>query len=121
MKIFLLFILISCSQIRQKQSVTVKGDKYTSPDGKVEIELLIEKDKNINSDSYIGRGLLKAGSKVPEHTHRNSDEYLYFIKGAGDIMIAGKTYHIKDGTTVFIPKNTKHSYSNKSQVDAVVI
>ncbi len=57
---------------------------------------------------------------IPTHKH-TSDEYLYFINGAGAVSIDGKLYQVKNGTTVFIPRGVEHSYINNSRKTAKTV
>lgn len=120
--IFLLFFLFACSSgpvIVNEEQVLRKGEGYTSPNQKVEAEILVQEKPGSRPQSSIIKGVLKVGSIVPKHTHPESDEYLVFLRGAGELTIEDQTYHLKDGDTVFIPKGKTHSYVNRSGKDAV--
>lgn len=120
--IFLLFFLFACSSgpvVVNGEQVLRKGEGYTSPNQKIEAEILVQQSGSSRPESSIVKGALKAGSIVPQHSHVESDEYLVFVRGAGELTIEGKTYHLKDGDTVFIPKGKIHSYVNRSSKDAI--
>ncbi|MBC75240.1 MAG: hypothetical protein CME64_04425 [Halobacteriovoraceae bacterium] len=91
---------------------------FISPNQKIEATILVEETEKSWPSSSVVRGVLKAGSIVAQHTHPESDEYLVFSSGAGELTVGNKTYYLKDGDTVFIPKNTVHSYVNRSEKDA---
>lgn len=117
----LFLLLLGCSHHHNRAIVTQKADHYISPDKKVDVEILIEKDNNHDPQSYVGRVILKPGTKIGKHIHKMSDEYLYFIKGTGVISIEGEEHQVKDGSTFYIPLGMKHSYTNTSKKTAVAI
>jgi len=104
----------SSSMMTPNHAVITEVDKYISPDKKTEVKILIENMGALSPQSYIGHLKIKPGVNIPTHTH-TSDEYLYFIRGAGAVSIDGKLYQVKNGTTVFIPKGVEHSYINNSR------
>lgn len=121
MKSLLLMLLMGCSSLHNQPMVKEGGEHYISPDKNIDIEIIVEKSNLHNPQSYIGKGILKPGTVIPKHAHLASDEYLYFIKGAGIMTIDGKDYEVKDGQTIYIPMGTKHSYENKSEETAEAI
>ena len=105
--------------VSNEQIFANKGEAYTNPNQKVDVEILIQETAKSNPDSSISRGALKPGSIIPQHEHKNSDEYLIFLKGHGELTVDGETRHLKDGDVVFIPKGKTHSYVNREGRDAV--
>ena len=58
-------------------------------------------------------GLLELGPKAKVPTHKDvTEEYLYVLKGGGTISINDKSFHIKEGTTVYMPPYAEVSYTN---------
>lgn len=113
--------IVSCAtgktgQNQPQMKSQAKG--FISPNQKIEATILVENTIESRPSSSVVRGVFRPGSIVAQHLHEESDEYLFFTKGAGELTVGDKTYYIKDGDTVFIPKNTKHSYVNRSQQDA---
>lgn len=117
-----LFLVAGCSTnkvIKNKMFHKLKGEKYQTPNGYVDVEMLFrEKD---GSHNYVGRGHFKPGSIVPEHIHASSDEYLIFYQGAGTLVIDGKEHQVEDGSAFHIPKSIPHSYSNRSRKKGVFV
>lgn len=113
---------LSCAG-RQKAlnepQIIKKAEGYTSPNQKIEVELLVQKSETSRPGSSLSRGKLKAGSIVAQHVHAESDEFLSFKRGAGELTIAGETHFVKDGDAFYIPKGVEHSYVNRSSKDAV--
>jgi len=122
--ILLSLTLISCAtqniSENDPQSIA-EGDLYLSPNQLVSAEMLIHKKKNFDANLYVGRGTLKPGAVIPEHTHVESDEILVFQQGGGELLIDGSVYKIRKNEAIFIPKGTKHSYSNRTKFSAKYI
>lgn len=122
----ILFLLLtisffSCSTgemgVNHHQVIT-ESKGFISPNQKLEATILVENTVESRPSSSVVRGVFRPGSIVAQHLHEESDEYLFFTKGAGELTVGDKTYYLKDGDAVFIPKNTKHSYVNRSQQHA---
>ncbi len=52
---------------------------------------------------------VKAGGKIPEHSHPWEHEILV-LKGRGKIRIRGKEYEVEEGDVVYIPPDEPHEY-----------
>ena len=119
----LLIILLSCaSKPKSEPKIALKGNHYISPGGSIGVEILLEENvvEKIHPKSSLSKLKLRPGTVIPKHSH-SSDEYLYFIKGAGEIEIAGEKKTVEDGMVVFIPEGTKHAYVNDSKKEAHAI
>lgn len=57
---------------------------------------------------------IQHGGSVPEHLHKESDEYFKVLEGELTFSVGGKTMIKKAGEELFVPKMTLHSVSNKS-------
>lgn len=55
---------------------------------------------------------LEPGKGHDRHTHPNSDEILYVIRGEGEQEVADETRDIGTGDMVFIPEGTEHGTIN---------
>src|SRR5882757_8426673 len=53
-----------------------------------------------------------AGSVVPPHFHRQTDEIIYVLSGAYEFQIGEQTVLAKTGDVVFIPRATVHGFRN---------
>ena len=57
---------------------------------------------------------------MAEHVHDGSAELLYVVSGTGELVVDGDKYPIQPFTAVYVPPNTKHSFTaGDSQVDAI--
>ncbi len=57
---------------------------------------------------------IQHGGSVPEHLHKESDEFFKVLEGELTFSLDGKTMIKKAGEELFVPKMTLHSVSNKS-------
>lgn len=119
--LFFIFLFVSCanrSLLNEEPQIRDKPLGFTNPNQKIEVEILMDKTEGSEPTSALTKGKLKAGAIVPQHTHTDSDEYLYFVKGAGELTINGKTHFVQDNQTYYIPRGIEHSYVNRSSKDA---
>ncbi|MEG0364096.1 MAG: cupin domain-containing protein [Erysipelotrichales bacterium] len=65
--------------------------------------------------------LYKPNQTTPDHTHKDLDEVFYVISGEGTITINDVPHFIKEGDTVFSPRDKKHGFNNTSDKDWVVM
>ena len=121
----LLILTLSCAhEIQPRGLFAEKGEKFTLQSGKVEVELLYEKDhESITGPvrNSVSRASIKAGTVIPAHTHENTDEILYFLKGAGIFTVGKESFNVKDHSLIVIPRRVKHSYKNESKIDVKII
>ena len=70
----LLFLLFTIPASYGNAPIVADGSRvYTSPNGTVSIEILVESTKDSKPGSYMGRGTLRPGTKIPTHIHKDSD------------------------------------------------
>lgn len=69
---------------------------------------------DVTSGERFSAGVVrvKPGKGHERHTHPDSDEILYIIRGEGEQEVADKTRDIKAGDTVYIPEGTEHGTLN---------
>lgn len=86
---------------------------------------------------YIGRGtgkmtplacgsegsstLIQVKERIAEHTHAESDEFLYVIGGEGTAQVAGRAERLKAGVLVFVPRGVVHALSASGRNPLVVV
>lgn len=75
--------------------------------GKMHATLLVEKD----DAKFVYAGLLDGTAGVAEHVHERSWEALCAIEAAGAFTLAGIEQRLGPKTCVFVPPNTKHSWT----------
>jgi quercetin dioxygenase-like cupin family protein len=55
------------------------------------------------------------GSGIPTHRHFDMDEVFYVLNGRGIICLDEVRHPFDTGTTIFIPRNTWHSFENANE------
>lgn len=55
---------------------------------------------------------LEPGAAVPVHRHQKAEQVLFFFSGSGTAVIEGQATQVNPGTTVHVPRNSWHGYSN---------
>ena len=68
----------------------------------------------LNDDVCEFEWIMQSGGSVPEHLHKDSDEYFKVLEGEVTFKVNGKTIIGKPGFEITIPKMALHSVSNKS-------
>jgi len=56
---------------------------------------------------------------LQKHIHRN--EFWCFTQGIGMMVLDDETYYVTPGSTVYIPKNSKHRIENIGKVNLVFV
>lgn len=52
---------------------------------------------------------LKPNEDIGEETHPNTDQFIRVDQGNGTALIGNKTYKLKDGDCIIVPKGSKHN------------
>ena len=60
----------------------------------------------------VGTQQVPAGAGIPIHRHFRMDEAFYVLEGSGIFMLNDAQYPFGTGTTIFIPRNSWHGFSN---------
>jgi quercetin dioxygenase-like cupin family protein len=69
--------------------------------------LLTRKDDDVDMTTAIVHW--KVGAEIPEHTHEDSDDILYILRGRAKIWIEGYgDIPLRAGTFVRVPKGVRH-------------
>lgn len=63
----------------------------------------------IGSDSLASSFVIFIKKEVKKHKHVSHSEHVYVLEGEGEMLVGEKTFKIKKGDVVFIPKNTPHA------------
>lgn len=75
----------------------------------------------IASDSLSSSFCIVINTEVKPHKHLHHSEQVIVLDGVGEMKINNKTYFIKKGNVVFIPKGTTHSVIRKEKKPLKVI
>ena len=117
--------LVACASQRSQNNdpkVIEKAKSFVSPNQLATADMYIfedlKSDKDFSPDIYVGKGELRPSAVVPQHVHPESDEILIFSQAGGELIIGGKVYKIQKDHAYFIPRGTKHSYSNRGEYTA---
>ena len=87
--------------------ITLKDAVHRAvPNGKAAIKVLAE-----GLNAFVGHLVLAPNAVVPLHRDP-TEEYIYIIRGSGDMTINGKTTTVRSGTMVYMPKNAEVTYKN---------
>jgi quercetin dioxygenase-like cupin family protein len=60
----------------------------------------------------LGTQQVTLGAGIPVHRHLNMDEAFYVLEGGGTLTLNDVPHPFDKGATLFIPKNTWHSFAN---------
>ena len=87
----------------------------------------IERDTLANEDYrrvlYTGPNLqlvlmtLAPGEEIGLESHEGHDQFIRVEAGTGEVLLAGKTYPLKDGSSVVIPSGAEHNVVNTSKTE----
>ena len=72
-------------------------------------------------DSLASSFCIIIKDKVKPHKHQFHSEHVLVIEGEGNMNLADKSFKIKKGDLVFIPKNTIHSVITTSKQPLKVV
>lgn len=64
--------------------------------------------------------LIPPGLKAPAHTHSESDEIHYIIKGTGKITVGKNSENVNEGMLILVPKTESHYFST-SEANLIVL
>lgn len=57
----------------------------------------------------------------PAHSHPNSEELIYIIKGSGKVMIEGEVGDVKEGSAILFEQGKIHMLKNTGEIEMKVI
>jgi mannose-6-phosphate isomerase-like protein (cupin superfamily) len=98
----------------------------------VDVKTALSELDQSDSDSYfldimhtnsfeVGILQLNPGQKDTQEPH-SADELYFVVEGEGFISIQGKDHHIRKGSCIFIPAETKHYFhGNKGRLIVLYI
>jgi mannose-6-phosphate isomerase-like protein (cupin superfamily) len=73
------------------------------------------------SDSLASSFVIVIKKEVKAHKHTTHSEHVLVLEGEGLMRLGEKSFDIKKGDLVFIPKNTVHSVKCKSKMPLKVL
>lgn len=60
----------------------------------------------------MGTNVTEVGSKIPMHTHKDSEEAMFVVQGRGKLICGGEEYDLTPGTAIFSPLGVEHEIQN---------
>lgn len=72
-------------------------------------------------DSLASSFVIVIKKEVKPHKHLSHSEHVVVVSGAGQMQLGDKTFPVKKGDLVFIPKNTVHSVKSTGKEPLKVI
>lgn len=78
-------------------------------------------NKALFSDSLTSSFCIIIKNEVKAHKHQFHSEHVYVMEGEAQMRLGDKTFKIKKGDLVFIPKNTIHAVKTTSKQPLKVI
>ena len=116
MRIILLFIVFSalCSKTKAQSYQSIDTIKPPS-----EYENIY--NRPLYTDSLTSSFVIFIKKDVKRHKHLNHAEHVLIIEGEGEMTLGNKTFIVKKGDFVFIPKNTWHSVKTSSTIPLKVL
>lgn len=63
---------------------------------------------------------IEPGCEITSHTHDNSNEFYYVVKGNGLFLIDGKWEYIREGEALLAPKTVEHGLKNNTNETLVL-
>lgn len=113
-KICILFLLLFPLLIKAQSNQSL--DTITAPAVYENIYM-----RTIASDSLVSSFILFIKKEVKKHKHIFHSEHVYILDGEGEMVLGNKTFKVKKGDMVFIPKNTAHSLKVTSTTPVKVL
>jgi mannose-6-phosphate isomerase-like protein (cupin superfamily) len=108
---FLVFIAITSLKAQQVQTDTIQP-----PPGLIQVWV-----KPMYHDSLVSSFVIVIPIEVKLHKHVDHSEHVYVLDGAGEMTLGDKTFKIKKGDFIFIPKGTPHALKVTSHDPVKVI
>lgn len=77
--------------------------------------------KPLYSDSLASSFVIFVKNEVKEHKHAAHAEHIMVLEGEAEMKVDGKSFKIKKGDVIFVPKNTWHYVKVTSKTPLKVI
>jgi mannose-6-phosphate isomerase-like protein (cupin superfamily) len=108
----LLFLIPLFIKAQSYQSL----DTITAPAGYENIYL-----RKVASDSLVSSFVIFIKKEVKKHKHVLHSEHVYILDGEGEMLLGDRSFKVKKGDIIFIPKNTVHSLTVTSATPVKVL
>ena len=88
---------------------------------KMDIRFIITGEREGSKSGTMFRALFPPGARHMKHSHSNSDEIIYMIRGHGASGVGKKEHEMRAGCAHFIPKGVTHWLRNLSDTEPVEV
>ena len=88
---------------------------------KMDIRFIITSERQGSKNCTMFRALFLPGARHMKHSHSNSDELFYMIRGHGASGAGEKEYEMRAGSAHFIPKGVTHWLRNLSETEPIEV
>lgn len=65
--------------------------------------------------------LIQLNDPVGDHTHDESDEFIYVVAGEGAANVGGAAHKLRAGVLLFVPRGTTHRFSQSGRNPLIVL
>ncbi len=96
-----------------------QGDLKKNEPSSPGLESLTMVDAAHGSDSLrVGEVTVAPMSRVPRHTHTNTEEAMVLLEGTLEALVGGQRMTIEPGDVVLAPAGTVHGFVNRAESPA---
>ena len=88
---------------------------------KMDIRFVITGEKQGSKNGTMFRALFPPGARHMKHSHSNSDELFYMIRGHGASGAGEKEFEMRAGSSHFIPRGVTHWLRNLSDTEPIEV
>lgn len=60
----------------------------------------------------MGTNVTEINSRIPFHSHKDSEEAMFVVQGKGTLICDGEEYEVSTGTAIFSPLGVEHEIRN---------
>ncbi len=89
-----------------------EGERRVRRTGDFPFILKVDKQNGGSADFVMGMEDVKAGQAIPPHRHLHAAEIVFVHKGSALVTLGGREALVREGGTVYIPKNVRIALKN---------
>ncbi|HYT31440.1 MAG TPA: cupin domain-containing protein [Thermoanaerobaculia bacterium] len=89
-----------------------EGERRVRRTGDFPFILKVDKQNGGSTDFVMGMEDVKAGQTIPPHRHLHAAEIVFVHKGSALVTLGGREALVREGGTVYIPKNVRIALKN---------
>ena len=84
--------------------------------GQVVWRTLLSADRTPSDSLTLGIAAMQPGDVLREHRHEQPELY-FVVSGEGQVTVDGEARHVRAGTAIFLPGNSRHGIANTGSVE----